>query len=605
MSSYKQLSRNIEGVRVVISTFLLFATLLSSQARGQGSSVNPQKNTIHGVVVNSVTHEPVGRALVFSPDNRFGTLTDDQGQFEFALPDMPAAPVPESNGTYSSEGVNYVGASFANVPGMLMARKPGFLGLERNSWGQTQVPAVIGKEVTIALVPEARIVGRVTFPGSNASDRITVQLYRRQIFEGRARWSRAGDVAARSTGEFRFADLEPGTYKLLTGELMDRDPLTFDPRGPIYGYPPVYFPNSTDFQTSGTIQLTAGMTFQAELSPVRQPYYPVSVLVTNGPADEQVEVSVSVQGRKGPGFSLGYNGRDQKIEGSLPNGTYLVEASSQGQNPATGSVTITVKGAASESPPMTLVPRSSVHIEAKLEFNPNAEAPVQTPVQKEGADQVLDNGQGQAQNFAVRLEPADEFTTPEVFFGPSSSFQRDDSVVLGGVAPGRYWVRVDSSRGFAAAVTSGEVDLLRRPLTVGAGSNLRVDVTLRNDGAEISGNIEGLEGQSPVTAESPAAGAGSFISVSFSGQEGAHVYCIPLPDSTGQFRQGVVGRDGTFDLQQVAPGTYRVLAFNRPQMELEYRNREAMRAYDAKGQIVRLAAGQKENLTLQLISTSE
>ncbi|MGC2194053.1 MAG: hypothetical protein WA628_05215 [Terriglobales bacterium] len=604
MSSYKQLSRNIEGVRVVISTFLLFATLLSSQARGQGSSVNPQKNTIHGVVVNSVTHEPVGRALVFSPDNRFGTLTDDQGQFEFALPDMPAAPVPESNGTYSSEGVNYLGTSFANVPGMLMARKPGFLGLERHSRGQTQVPVVIGKEVTIALVPEARIVGRVTFPGSNASDRITVQLYRRQIFEGRARWSWAGDVAARSNGEFRFADLEPGTYKLRTDELMDRDPLTSDPRGPIYGYPPVYFPNSTDFQTAGAIQLTPGMTFQAELSPLRQPYYPVTVPVTNGPADEQVEVNVSLQGRKGPGFSLGYNGRDQKIEGALPNGTYVVEASSQGQNPATGSTTITVKGAASESPPMTLAPNGSVHIEAKLEFKPNPETDGQNKEPNEGVSRtVLGQGQGTAQHYSVMLEPADEFTHPDMPNGPSSISQHDESVEFQGVPPGRYWVRVDSSSGFAAAVTSGEVDLLRWPLTVGQGSNLRVDVTLRNDGAEISGTIGGLGEQSLGTDESPAAGRVSFGF--FSSQMPAYVYCVALPEGTGQFRQGTVGRDGKFDVQQVSPGSYRVLAFDRPQMELEYQNSEAMRAYDAKGQVVRLAAGQKENLTLQLISTSE
>ena len=38
---------------------------------------------------------------------------------------------------------------------------------------------------------------------------------------------------------------------------------------------------------------------------------------------------------------------------------------------------------------------------------------------------------------------------------------------------------------------------------------------------------------------------------------------------------------------------------------LEYENPEAMRAYDGKGQDVRLAAGQKERVQLQLIATSE
>jgi hypothetical protein len=589
----------------LISTILLFAALLSRQAWGQATpSVDPQKNTIHGVVVNSVTREPIGHALVFSPDNRFGAFTDDQGHFEFVLPQPAAADRgSDSNEAYSSVRVNFVGGSYPNFSGMLMARKPGFLGSERHPqiWNQTSV--VMGKEVTLTLVPEARIVGRVVLPSSNASDRITVQLYRREIFEGRAQWSHAGAANTRSNGEFRFADLEPGTYKLLTAEAMDRDPLTSDPRGPIFGYPPAYFPNATDFQTAGAIQLTPGMTSQAELSPLRQPYYPVTVPITNAPVDGQVQVSVSVQGRKGPGFSLGYNSRDQKIEGSLPNGTYVVEASSQGQTPATGSVNITVKGAALEALPMTLAPNSSVHIEAKLEFKPNEETDRQNENPTESVlREVRGQGQATAQHYTVRLEPADEFTPPEIFFGPSGITQHDDSVLFQGVPPGRYRVRVDATRGFAAAVTAGDVDLLRRPLTVGSGSQLRVDVTIRNDGAEISGTIEGLGGQSPGAGEAPVEG---FFVGSLSSPMPAYVYCVPLPESTGQFRQGTSGRDGKFDLQQVSPGSYRVLAFDRPQVELEYRNTEAMRAYDAKGQIVRLVAGQKETLTLHLISTSE
>ncbi len=61
--------------------------------------------------------------------------------------------------------------------------------------------------------------------------------------------------------------------------------------------------------------------------------------------------------------------------------------------------------------------------------------------------------------------------------------------------------------------------------------------------------------------------------------------------------------NGKFTLTQVPPGAYRVLAFDHPQGELEYRNSEAMRAYDTRGQVVRLVAGQKENLRLHVISS--
>ena len=85
----------------------------------------------------------------------------------------------------------------------------------------------------------------------------------------------------------------------------------------------------------------------------------------------------------------------------------------------------------------------------------------------------------------------------------------------------------------------------------------------------------------------------------------AHVYCVPLADSAGQYAEAWVSPDGSFTALKLAPGAYRVLAFDRPQTELEYRNPEAMQAYDAKGPVVRVAGGQTERVRLQLISSSE
>jgi len=567
------------------------------QAAGQAGSGESQKNTIRGVVVNSVTHEPVARALVYSPDNRFATLTDDQGRFEFVLPGARVM-VSEGGENSSPEQPSYF---YAASPGMLMARKPGFLGAEgRQVWDQAAV--VPGKDVTIALVPEGRIVGRVVLPTSNASDRITVRLYRRLILEGRGHWTQAGDIIARSNGEFRFADLEPGAYKLLTGELMDRDPLTFDPRGPIYGYPPAYFPNATDFQTAGTIQLTPGMTFQAELSPVRQPYYPVKIPVTNVPPDSQIIVSVSVQGRKGPGFELGYNMREQRIEGGLPNGTYAIEATDLGGNGMSGSVNLVVKDRATESAAMTMTPNGSVLIRVKREFKATTQGP-------DEASEKTEQGPSRQQqllpaDFNARLEVADEFGVSEMFFRAQTAARDENSELITGVGPGRYWVRVDTGHGFVASVMSGDVDLLRRPLTVGPAANVVVDVTIRDEGANVSGSIEGIGAPTPGGTGGISTTAGNFANGSTIGTL-PHVYFLPLPESTGQFREVAVGEDGRFDLQQVPPGAYRVLAFDHPQTELEYYTAESMRAYEGKGQVVRLGAGQKEQLTLHLTSTSE
>jgi hypothetical protein len=55
----------------------------------------------------------------------------------------------------------------------------------------------------------------------------------------------------------------------------------------------------------------------------------------------------------------------------------------------------------------------------------------------------------------------------------------------------------------------------------------------------------------------------------------------------------------------MTPGVYRLLPFKGPQPDLPYRDAEAMRAYDAKGQVVHLSAGQKTSVHVQIISHNE
>ncbi|MGA9813154.1 MAG: hypothetical protein WBQ64_10275, partial [Terriglobales bacterium] len=301
---------------------------------------------MRGTVINSVTREPIAHALVSSGDNRLAAFTDDQGRFEFQLPRTEAVPNrPE-------------GMTFYNVSAQLMARKPGFL-----DSGMSASPPqnTVGDDITIALVPESLIVGRVNLPSSNQSDRITVQVYKRQVRDGRAFWAPGASATTRSNGEFRIANLMAGTYKIFTSELMDRDPITFDPRGQLYGYPPIYYPAATDFASASAITLEAGKIFQADLSPTLQPYYPVRIAVTNFQAQNGVDVSVALQGRKGPGYSLGYDG--QGIEGMLPNGTYTVETTlQQGPQTATGSVNITVKDGPLIHASMAVLPNGSIPV---------------------------------------------------------------------------------------------------------------------------------------------------------------------------------------------------------------------------------------------------
>jgi hypothetical protein len=189
-------------------------------------------------------------------------------------------------------------------------------------------------------MPEALIIGHVNLPTNDGTDKIQVEIYRREVQDGRPHWVSAGTAQTRANGEFRFANLRAGDYKLFTNELLDRDLLTFDPRGQLYGYPPVYYPAAADFEDASVIHLKPGETFPASLTPSRREYYPVKVNVMNSAMGAGYNTTVGLQGHRGPGYSLGYNQDESTIRGMLPNGSYTVEVVKYGENSATGKLNL-------------------------------------------------------------------------------------------------------------------------------------------------------------------------------------------------------------------------------------------------------------------------
>ena len=549
------------------------ATFSFNPAFGQAPQAEDATTTIRGIVINSVTHEPIARALVYSSDNRFAVLTNGSGEFEFALPQAKTeAPPGIGGGIYSSFTGRVRSLPFAGRLS-LAARKPGFLDPPS---GREEVTTPDGSEVTLSLVPEALIKGRITLSTGDAAMRVTVQLYSRQVMDGLPRWVPGMTTNTNSAGEVRFAELQAGTYKLVTHEFMDNDPVTQLPGVQLYGYPPVYYPAATDLASAATIELTAGQTLETNLALALQPYYPVKVPVANGPVDGAM--NVSVKGQRGPGYSLGYNPGEGRIEGLLPSGNYIVEAATYGPNAAMGKVNLRVTGQPADGPGMTLVPDSSITFRVNAEFS-----------QADGSFMLsprLGQRIGPVQFLQPRLENVDDFEQPRGGAIRPATGPPYDSLVMDNVAPGRYWLRLDTGRGYVASATAGGADLLYQPIVIGSASNTTVEVTLRDDGAEVDGTV-------------------TTPGIQAAGKDGAWpagwVYFIPLPNSSGHFEAVGVSGDGKFALANVPPGSYRVLAFANMQPNLPYRDPEGMKAYETKGQVIQLSAGQKTTIQAQIV----
>jgi hypothetical protein len=250
------------------------------------------------------------------------------------------------------------------------------------------------------------------------------------------------------------------------------------------------------------------------------------------------------------------------------------------------------------------MPNASVRIDVKEEFT----SMDNTGSITFGANRRSITLKGPRRYLNVNFEPADDSERGGVGGLRNPTGPGDESLVIENVQPGRYWVRVNSSRGYAASVRSGNIDLQHEPLAVAAGgSRSPIEITMRDDTAQIDGTVEGI---TPAATAAPNVSANTGDSGFFAGPRAmgaapARIYCVPLADSSGQFTEVWVSPDGSFSSPPLPPGAYRVLAFDRPQPELEYRNPEAMQAYETKGPVVRLVSGQTEHVRLQLISTSE
>lgn len=565
-----------------VAAVLAFSFLLCLETIAQtAESEVPQTEALRGTVVNAVTQAPIPRALVSSADNRYAALTDGDGHFEFALP-KSASDAVGTNFVFSRPATRLWSFGSNHIPLGLLARKPGYLDPPVEIGGKRAVSSE--NDITIALLPEGIIKGRVTAAGAEPATGVAVQLLTRQVQEGILRWLPGPTVQTNSAGEFRFAELLPGSYKLYTREWMDNDPAAQVSGSPVYGFPPIYYPGGGEPTAAAAIELDAGQTVQADIEIQGKPYHQVRIPVGN--ADLNNGFSVTVEGQQGSRFELGFNSNEQRIEGMLPAGSYTVQATTYGPNSMSGSVSIRVSDAPAQGPTLVLAPNTNIPIQVKEEFGDSSSNSSGTWSDGKHTYAL----QGPRLYLQARLESVEEIEPHGVALRPPTP-PDDQSLALEGVPPGRYWLRVSTSRGYIASATMGSLDLLRQPFTVSSGSSVPIEITMRDDGGELEGTISsaGEQSSGPGSASAPR----------------AFVYCVPMPDSAGQFQPLVVSEDGKFNAQMMAPGDYRILAFSVPQPNLPYRDAEAMKTYESLGQVVHLSAGEKTTVQLQNVISAE
>ena len=544
--------------------------------------------TIHGIVRNAVTAQPLPRALVrIEGDADTGALTGGDGRFE--IPGVPPGP----------QAIQVLKPEFRDRPFATDAAiADEAIGPAHNVLVASDMP-----DLVFALAPACAIHGHVVLSTGDPAEGIEINLLRRTVDSGRTLWQQAGTARTGSEGAYRFAGLADGEYVIYTEPAMDSEPAVnpMESGGDIarQGYASVFYPGARDLAGAAKIRLSGGEQAEANLTLTLEPFQ--TILVTIVPprgqsfdADQSGATSSAVitdsTGHQLP-YRAGYNHLTHILQVSVPDGNYslhfslsppgmkMAQALAEGRNPAlalgmmAGSLDFSV--ASHALPPLRLPLSVFHHNPINLSIARNV-----SPSPEPGA------GQRGAGLITVMLSRTGEWIMDGVMsaYANGSSPGPMEPVYT---MPGSYWVHTSIGlKGLCeASFTAGGANLAREPVTLGlSGSAAPMELILRNDCASLTLSLP------------------ESLAVPVSGEEPSYtVYVVPEFDFTGDIQPYTLrpSTGGSVTLDSLTPGSYRVYTFTGP-VRLEYRNPAALAVLPSPGQQVTLSPSSTSNLVLEI-----
>jgi hypothetical protein len=590
------------------------------QIQNQNAAPSAPTATLHGMVVNAATGDPLPRALVRILDQEgTGALTDGQGRFEIA--------------------------GLATGPQPIGVRKPGFLDemADTAARGQSNDPEFAHTvwvsadmpDVVVRMTPANSIRGQVQLSTGEAAQGIEITLLKQTIETGRTIWQMSGNARTNADGMYRFGGLADGSYALYSAPAMDSDTFpglveTGNARAAERnGYASLFFPEAHDLSGAAKMQLQGGTQAEANLSLTLEPFHAVtaSVLFPGGSAG-RIELSgepdigrvlaafssegqpaymaqatvTDSQGHQLP-YVANYDQAKHSVQASLPDGNYMLavtasrpmvmRARSEARFPAVpqeddrivGALEFAVAGhpVSNLRVPLSKAPRSQVQVNlTRTATNTggtgsggDARMTSVSGQNAEGADSVfltVSQTGGWIGDGMINTYAAGALTGPL-----NTTFAQ----------PGTYWVHATFSGGRLCenSVTAGGANLAREPLVLGfAGPAAPVTLNLRDDCARLTLTL-------PANAAQVAGGEEPFYTV----------YVVPDFDTTEDVVPQTLrpSSGGRVTVEGLTPGSYHVFAFDKP-VALAYRERAALEALSNPGQSVALSPGSSVNLMLEI-----
>jgi protocatechuate 3,4-dioxygenase beta subunit len=505
---------------------------------------------IEGTVSRRGSAEPLANARV--------TVTRRPGPVQQNA--APPAPIPavttDGKGKFAvtglDEGVYGVQVSANGYVG----QRYGEITPNSRASGVTVTRGQVTKDINVALMPAASISGRVRDTSEQPLINVPVQLLRYAYNPfGQRRYMPVAKTQTDDRGEYRMYWVTPGRYHVLAGSpsasdgpvpLASADGANGSDTPSEIGY--AFYPGSTDLGNALPIELQPAADLRSIDIAVRTAPRTFSIrgkLIDSGtgqaPTTARVFVApqspelASGQGNGPQLMSLNqnYKGTDGTFEiRNLLPGTYslLALATVPGPNPYRASGMMPVTIAAGDVNGITLPVSPGASILGRLRID--GELPPEVTITR-AAVRMVPATIGQVAN----LNPAAEIDPLSV--AADGSFRVDQ------VPPGDYLIEVvglPPNLGYLKESRLDAVDILDTPLRVSNSSNKQLELVFRVGVGRVNGTVTDSRSQ-------PVPGARVVI-VPDRGRFRAYLY-----------RAAITGQTGQFTFPPLAPGDYKVFAW--------------------------------------------
>ena len=510
-----------------------------------------QPAAIEGRVVNAVSGDPLRKVALAlskagSKDEPATTTTDDSGRFAFR--DLGPGDY-RLSGERSGYASQSYGARLASQPGARL----------RLTAGQTL------QGLVFKLEPNSIISGRVIDDSGEPMPNLVVSVLRSAYVSGVRRWARAGGAQTNDRGEFRLSNLRTGRYLVAATDLnigiglagISGEAL---PEKPDMGYAPTYFGNTADMTRAIPIDLGMGDDRRGvDIRLVRTPTLRIRCTVA-GAAEGKPMLVALVRKTANSGAAeqagMGVVQAEGKFEvKGLTPGSYLLVA----QAVAEGS-----SGLAAAMP----IELGDRHLDGVT-------VPMNNFVDLPGRI----TGLSKASGITVRAQMVD-FNLPNP---PRAQPADDGTFSLKNVFAGRYRVRLDDvpPEAYVKELKVGgrQVDLNY----VEFGGRTEIEIVLSPTAAHVEGTVSGPD-------EKPLPNA-----------------TVALRPETGNeflYRTETTGPDGAFRIDGIAPGKYKVAAWEVIEPGA-WQDRDVVKGLGSNVQSVTLADNARVKVQLRAAPAAE